>query len=379
MGRRVRWLITILPLVLLLTLGAAAQPVVSPEVAADGRVTFRLRAPLARTVEVRCESLPRLACAAAGGGLWAAQSPPLAPDIYLYSFFVDGVELPDPANPRLEIKWGSLGSQLELRGDGRLPWFATNVPAGRLHQHHYYSAMAGETREFQVYTPPGYSVDGPRRYPVLHLLHGYTEDAGTWIQVGRAGVILDNLIAQGRARPMVLVMPSGYGVREVLRTGFNRARQGPLWEENIRQFRRQFLAEILPQVAAEYHVGTNRSDQAIAGISMGATEALAIGLNTPDQFGWVLALSPGGLNLDFAVNYIGYRPPGPRIWLSCGGEDALLGENQQLHQWLTAHRVAHEWASPSGGHNYRLWRRQFAELLPRLFAEPVSPQSPPVP
>ena len=182
-----------------------------------------------------------------------------------------------------------------LRGPASLPWEVTGVPRGAVHHHFYRSGVVGDNRDFYVYTPPGYDLKAKRPYPVLYLLHGYSDDASGWTAVGRAHVILDNLIAQGKAKPMLVVMPLGYGAPEIVSRNGPRLRDPGLRQRNFDKFRDALLAEVIPEVEKSYRVAKDRGSRAIAGLSMGGAESLYTGLNALDRFAWVGAFSSGGL------------------------------------------------------------------------------------
>ena len=213
---------TNLPFVLLVSVAAtaSAQTLVSPEVHPDGRVTFRLRAPNAKEVVLRCEGTKGGPMEKGAGGVWSMTTEPLKPDIYAYSFQVDGLHTIDPANPLLKYNLLNTDSQVHVPGPATLPWEINNVPHGVIHRHLYRSAIVGDECPFLVYTPPGYDPAAKEPYPVLYLLHGYSDAEDAWISVGRANIILDNLIAQGKAKPMLIVMPLGYGNKEVIANGW---------------------------------------------------------------------------------------------------------------------------------------------------------------
>lgn len=208
----------------LFTISAFAQPSVSPDVHSDSRVTFRLFAPNAKEVQLHCEGVQNTAMQKDERGVWTFTSEPLEPDIYVYSFSVDGLHLIDPANSFLKYNLLNTDSQVEVPGSNSLPWQINDVPRGQLHRHFYKSAVAGDERDFMVYTPPGYDASARKRYLVLYLLHGYSDDTTAWSAVGRANVILDNLIAGGQAKPMIIVMPLGYGTMDVVKGGWGRVR-----------------------------------------------------------------------------------------------------------------------------------------------------------
>ena len=365
----------LLAVLLLPVLSATAQPVVSPEVQADGRVTFRILAPQAREVRVDCESLKGAPMQREPGtnGLWSFTTPPLEPDIYFYSFNVDGVHLTDPANAFLKYNLLDNDSLVEVRGPDSLPWQLNDVPHGELHRHFYHSAIAGDDRDYLVYTPPGYDPTAWKRYPVLYLLHGYSDETTAWTGSGRANVILDNLIARHQAKPMIVVMPLGYGTMEVVKAGWSRVHDRALWQRNVDKFNDALLGEVMPQVEKTYRIAKSRAAHAIAGLSMGGTESLVTGLNHPDKFAWVGAFSSGGLNTNYVAQFPALNATvNDRVrllWIACGRDDKLVKDNRQFCAWLDTKGVRHTWVETPGSHSFRVWRRDLATFAPLLFRD----------
>src|SRR5262245_12847375 len=195
--------------------------IISPDVQPDGRVTFRLRATNATTVLMRCEGVKATNMIKDDQGVWSLTSEPLAPDFYVYSFNVDGVRVIDPNNPLLKYNLLNSESQVHVPGPKSLSWEINDVPRGRVNHHFYKSTVANDERDFYVYTPPGYDSAARKRYPVFYLLHGFSDDASAWTSIARANVILDNLIARQQARPMLIVMPLGYGTMDYVRAGWD--------------------------------------------------------------------------------------------------------------------------------------------------------------
>jgi enterochelin esterase family protein len=346
--------------------------VVSPEVQADHRVTFRLRAPNAKEVAVSLEGLPKsMAMQKDGQGIWSVTTEPLTPDFYGYAFVADGVRLIDPSNPLLKPSLLNISSQVHVPGPGSLPWESNAVSHGEIHQHFYTSAVVGRERDFYVYTPPGYKRGAKHPYPVLYLLHGYSDDASGWTAVGRANVILDNLIAQGKTKPMILVMPLGYGAPEILSAGANPFRDPQLRDRNFQKFRETLLSEVMPRVESSYAVIKDRNSRAIAGLSMGGSESLFTGLKDLNQFAWIGAFSSGGLSDNFEAEFPGLGAKANQqlrlLWISCGTEDQLLQFHHKLHQWLTDQGVRHVAQEVPGAHTWMVWRRNLAAFLPLLF------------
>jgi enterochelin esterase-like enzyme len=358
---------------LLLTVPAFAQPIISPEVASDGRVTFRLRATNANEVLLRCEGLSDTKLQKDDQGVWSFTSPPMEPDIYTYTFSVDGLRLLDPINPLLKYNLLNSDSELHVPGPKSLPWEINEVPRGKLHHHFYKSTVAGDERDFLVYTPPGYDPAARKRYPTLYLLHGFSDDATAWSTVGRANVILDNLIARGQAKPMIVIMPLGYGTMEYVLGGWTGARRTELRLLSFEKFRENLLQEVIPQAEQSYRISTDRKNRAIAGLSMGGAESLFVGLNALDRFAWVGAFSSGGLTTNYSQEFPQLGDKANRqlrlLWIACGKEDRLMGSNQQFVQWLDSQQVHHTWVESPGAHSFRVWRRYLAEFAPLLFQE----------
>jgi enterochelin esterase-like enzyme len=344
----------------------------SPEVQPDLRVTFRFRAPNAKLVVVNSEGVQApLPMQKDAQGVWSVTTDPLPPDFYGYSFVIDGVSLIDPSNPRIKPNLLFPQSMMHVPGPASLPWEVNDVPHGTIHHHFYRSAVVGDDRDYYVYTPPGY--DAQQAYPVLWLLHGYSDDASAWTAVGRAHVILDNLIAQGKVRPMIVVMPLGYGAPEILTAGFAAFQHPELVRRNFDKFREALLNEVIPQVAKTYHLASGRDQWAIAGLSMGGAESLYTGLNDLDRFAWIGAFSTGGLGEKFDEEFPDLDAKANSrlrlLWIACGTEDRLWEANRRFRQWLTSKGVQHTAIDTPGAHTWMVWRRNLANFAPLLFRE----------
>lgn len=351
---------------------APPAPVVSPEVQADGRVTFRFRAPNAKDVAVSIEGATKdLPMQKDEQGVWSATSEALTPDFYGYSFVADGVHLIDPSNPLMKPNILNTTSQVHLPGPSSLPWEVGDVPHGEVHHHFYKSGIVGDQRDFYVYTPPKYDGHHKEGYPVLYLLHGFSDDASGWTAVGRANVILDNLIAQGKAKPMIVVMPLGYGAPEILKGGFGAFRNTELRDRNFARFTEALLKEVLPQVESSYAVNRSRSARAIAGLSMGGSESLLTALNHLDQFAWIGAFSSGGIPEEFDKDFPGLDAKANQqiklLWIACGTEDRLIDVNRRLRKWLDEKGVRKTDIETPGAHTWMVWRRNLAEFGGLLF------------
>jgi enterochelin esterase-like enzyme len=347
-------------------------PIVSPEVHPDNGVTFRLRDPNAKEVALSLEGASKeFAMRKDEQGTWSVTTEPLAPDFYGYAFVADGVHLIDPSNPLMKPNLLNTTSQVHVPGSASLPWEVSDVPRGEVHHHFYRSAVVGDHRDFYVYTPPAYDPRGKQTYPVLYLLHGYSDDASGWTAVGRAHVIMDNLIAQGKAKPMLVVMPLGYGTPEILRRGFGAFNNVELRDSNFAKFTETSLTEVLPRVESSYLVSKDRNARAIAGLSMGGSESLLTGLNHLDKFAWVGAFSSGGLADDFDKDFPGLDAKANQqlklLWIACGTDDRLIELNRKLRAWLEAKGIHKVDVETPGAHTWMVWRRNLAAFTGLLF------------
>jgi enterochelin esterase family protein len=365
---------TLALLVLLSAFNSAfSQGIISPEVDQNGRVTFRLSAPNAKGVQLHCEAVKAATMLRDDQGVWSFTTEPLEPDLYVYSFEVDGVRTIDPKNPLIKYNLLNTESQVHVPGPQSLPWEISDAPRGQVHHHFYRSAAAGDDRDFYVYTPPGYDPAASARYPVLYLLHGYSDDATAWVSVGRANVILDNLIARKQAKPMIIVMPLGYGTMDIVNAGWQRVRDRQLWQRNQDQFRETLLKEVIPTVEKNYRVLADRNSRAIAGLSMGGSESLLVGLNELERFAWVGSFSAGGLGTNLDSQFPGLdekaKPKLRLLWVGCGEQDGLVGSNKALSEWLKSKGIEHTWVQTPGQHSFRVWRRYLAQFAPLLFQD----------
>jgi enterochelin esterase-like enzyme len=346
-------------------------PLVSPEVHADGSVTFRFRAPNAVDVKLKLEGADSASTQKDDHGVWTVTTAPLAPDYYGYDFVADGVRLIDPENPLLKPNLLTTQSQVHVPGPSSLPWELNDVPHGVIHHHFYRSAVAGDDRDYYVYTPPDYDPASKKTYPVLYLLHGFSDDASGWTAVGRTNVILDNLIARGQAKSMIVVMPLGYGTMEFVRMGWEAWAHAEMRDRNFENFREILLNEVMPQVESQYRIKKDRSARAIAGLSMGGTESLLTGLNNLDKFSWIGAFSSGGIPEDFQKDFSTLNAKANQqlrlLWIACGTEDQLITVSRSLRQWLKTKGVKATEIETPGMHTWMVWRRNLAEFAPLLF------------
>jgi enterochelin esterase family protein len=340
-------------------------PVYSPEVQPDGHVTFRIRAPKAAEVKVSGEWPGGDAALTKNeDGIWSATVGPLPPELYGYGFNVDGLRIADPGNPQVKPMRSPTTSILEIPGGLIHEW--RDVPHGAVTIHHYYSKELKEWRRVHIYTPPGYEKNRAR-YSVLYLFHGSGDNDATWSVLGRANVILDNLIAAKDAKPMIIVMPDGHPL-----AGHITGAPGPeMMRRNVEAFADDVLKEVIPLAESKYRVLKERENRAVAGLSMGGGQSIDLGLNHPELFGYVAGFSsyvadPG--KAEFKVFESNAKKP-ILLWTACGKDDRLLDNAKQLDANLTQHGIAHELIVTDGNHSWPVWRKYFAQFAPLLFTK----------
>ena len=226
------------------------KPVLSHEVNADKSITFRIASPNAKSVTVGVEGKPNVVLTKNDSGVWEGTTKPLPPDIYGYTFNVDGISMFDPLNAEIKVNMIYVSNMVTVPGNPPEVWESQNVPHGGLTHHFYKSGVIGDERDYYVYTPPGYRT-GKGNLPVLYLFHGFSDDASGWSVVGKAHVILDNLIAQKKVKPMMIVMTLGYGVPDFVTRGGN-FRDRDRSTKNFTLFRQSVLEEVMPMVERDY-------------------------------------------------------------------------------------------------------------------------------
>jgi len=374
-------------IVLSLSLGVAhAQPaappaapprVLSPEVAADGKVTFRLRAAEAKAVALSSGGdLPQipfgqnLPMQKGADGVWSLTIGPVDAGAYRYAFVVDGVSTVDPAQPRVSPSNDNVWSLFTVAGAKFMD--TLDVPHGAVAEVRYYSKELGKWRRMHVYTPPGFGTS-QKSYPVLYLLHGAFDSDASWSTVGREADIIDNLIADGRAAPMLVVMPAGH-------TGPFNLGGGGAAGLGIDQFVREFERDIRPYVEHNYPVKTGPKQTAIAGLSMGGAQTLEISIKHLKDFGYVGVFSSGvlggnGANAvdDWGVKYAAQlddkaaRSQLALLWFSTGKDDFLLQTTKATVALFEKHGFKPTFKESAGGHTWINWREYLDQFAPQLF------------
>ncbi|MBL9215934.1 MAG: hypothetical protein JNG83_10705 [Opitutaceae bacterium] len=357
-----------------LGLAARAAPLLSPELHADRRVTFRYAGPEQGPVELigrgpgQHHDFPEDTYAMTRGadGVWEVTVGPLLPSLYWYRFRVAGTEVVDPVNGSVHDFFAGPWSQVEVPDPAPQPWQPSRaVPAGRVEIRRISTQGAvGWDRPVYVYLPPGYRDDAPEPLPVVYLFHGWDFNERSWIEDGRVPTILDNLIAAGRARPMAVVMPLGFSFVPL---------GVPHWpaDEEAR-WREQIVAGLIPWIEKNYRVGGDRRNRALAGFSMGGKNALVLALGDPTLTAWVAAFSSGRNGLrNYPERYEPARAPdAPRmrlIWLGWGNRDLYADQARTLVERLRADGFSVTAHESDGRHTWRVWRDSFSAFAQRVF------------
>lgn len=346
---------------------------VSPEVLADKRVTFRIYAPKATEVTLRgdwMEGAGTVKLEKNDQGVWSTTVGPLGPDFYSYAFSVDGVRTIDPKNALIKQGVTSLDSMFLLSGPDIA--FAENqaVPHGEIREVWYQSSTLGMQRRMHVYTPPGY--DSSRdRYPVFYLLHGGGDEDSGWTTIGRAGFIIDNLLAEKKAKPMIVVMPNGSLPRPA-NSPPNPAATAALQD----RFTNELMKDVIPVVEKNFRTLTGRDNRAIAGLSMGGGQTTRVVTSFPDQFAYIGIWSAGvnpQTNADFEERNAAFLASADKLnkqikvlSISVGDKDFTLAGSKNLNEVLKKHGIKNDIQITGGGHTWINWRRylnQFAQTL----------------
>jgi enterochelin esterase family protein len=297
-------------------------------------------------------------------GVWSLTVGPLPAGFYTYGYAIDGgLRMPDPTNPNLELRrWGAT-SMFIVPGTEKAVFEERPVPHGTVSVNFYDSKNLGTSRMFYVYTPPGYET-GREKYPVFYLLHGGGQIESSWTWTGHANVIMDNLLADKKIKPMVVVMPYGHIPREM------RGPEAPLAPADTLTIEKELLTGVKPIVESKYRVLTDRGHRAIGGLSMGAAQSLSIGLHHLDLFAYVAAFSGGGdrdewgkadpavLNQQLKV-----------LWMGCGTEDPGYANMKGMADFLTEKKIQHIYNESGGGHSWPNWQVYLSKYAPLLFRD----------
>jgi enterochelin esterase family protein len=346
-----------------------------PQVEQDLRVTFRIPAPGARQVLLDLGGRgDRLQMTRDGEGVWAVTTAPLTPGFHYYSFVLDGAVLTDASGEGF-FGMGRMLNGVEVPSAGEDFSDTKDVPHGEVRIRPYMTRSTGEQRKVVVYTPPDYDANPAARYPVLYLQHGQGEDRRAWCRQGRVNFILDNLIAEGKAKPMIVVMEDGGIAAGRAEGADNSTATGPAAADRLgvaRAFERVVVDELIPMVDTSYRTVPDREHRAIAGTGLGGWQALHIGLSHLDLFAHVGGFSPG-LPTDFvdrvAKDATGINGRVKLLFLSSGAAEREGNpEIMKLHETWDRARVRHlYYESPGTRHEWLTWRRSLRQFAPQLF------------
>ena len=371
------------------------QEIKSPEILPDKKVTFRMQAPQAVKVELTGDFLPTTKQETPFGtfdvpgvieltknqqGVWEFTTPePLAPELYSYTFIVDGARVTDPNNVYMIRDVGSVTSVFIIDGGIADLYKVNDVPHGSVTRRWYESPTLKMTRRITIYTPPGYETSKDK-YPVFYLLHGAGGDEEAWIALGRASQILDNLIAKGKAKPMIVVMTNGNVTQKAAPGESERGMYKPSFMEDTRmngEFEAAF-PDVIKFVESNYRTLNNKANRAIAGLSMGGFHSMYISLNFPDKFDYVGlysaaimppqpgVTSPMYENMDEKLKVQFAKPP-KLYWIACGNTDFLFEANTNFRKMLEEKKYPFVYRESPEGHIWKNWRIYLTEFVPMLF------------
>jgi enterochelin esterase-like enzyme len=358
--------------------GGGRGMLASPQVNPDKTITLRFRAPNAKEVTVIGELDGKTHPMTRGDdGVWTATIGPYAHDVYNYQFNVDGVIAMDPANPYVKLGFGNFppANLVEVPGNGLEFDDAKPVPHGTVRIETYNSKAIGAPRTLWIYTPPGYD-RGNTRYPVFYLLHGSGNIESSWMLTGRANYIMDNLIAEGKSKPMIIVNPLGYARQGV---GLGPEQAAPAQPAGAGApaggglIGKDLIEDVIPFVEKTFRVLPGPDNRALGGLSMGGGQTAAIGFARPDLFHSLVIMSAGSNNAD--TNYPKFFKDAAAtnkqlklLWMGVGKDDTLVGPSAKaLDALLTAKGIKHTFAVGEGRHEWVVWRHHLNEVAPLLF------------
>ena len=354
--------------------------VVSPEVHADKTVTFRYLAPRAKIVKLsgQFQKSP-VEMSKDSLGIWSITVGPIKPDIYPYSFQVDGVTVMDPANVAFFPNERFKASLVDVPAEQALVHALKSVPHGTV-TYEYYPSVEGSTGSFMIYTPPGYNKNTNEHYPVFYLISGTTDTEETFFKVGRTNLILDNLISEGKAKPMIIVMPYGNPAARIAEQSGKpkpadlRAREGGDAMKRAKLFEVDLVTNVIPYVEKNYRVLKDRNSRAIGGFSRGGGQTLRTAFGNMDKFAWICCYSAylSTDEMETAYKHIGQNPENTNkqlklLWVSVGDEDFLYNQTVEFIDYLKSRNVNYKSLITPGGHTWMNVKTYVAETTQLLF------------
>ncbi len=378
MKRILFFLFTVVALSMSAQRGFAPQPVNSPEIAKNGAVIFRVKAPKADTVKLIIDSRVDTLLQRQADGTWSITLRDLEPDLYMYYYVIDGMKVLDNKNAQVLRDVSTVMNTFVLDPDGDSPVAVHDVPHGEVRAVWYESPTLHETRRMMIYLPPGYELSR-QKYPVLYLLHGTGGDETVWLEQGHTAQILDNLIASGKAEPMIVVMPNGHtDTPTAPGLGPNNNEQPTFahkqWMEGT--FESSFN-DIVKWVDANLRTRASKRYRAIAGLSMGGYHSLYISANQPDDFNYVGLFSAAISRMDQGKSKIYDDLEGklvtqfkqrPRLyWIGIGSEDFLYKDNAAFREMLDKNRLRYTYHESGAGHEWANWRDYLVIFTQLLF------------
>lgn len=362
--------------------------IVSPEIANDNSVTFRMFAPNAQKVEIEGNFLPRTG---RGGrtamtkderGVWSYKTAPLQPEMHTYCYYVDGIRMTDPNNIYMCRDIATYMNYFFIDGELSANYIVRDVPHGTVSKVWYPSpGLDMDERRFTVYTPAGYE-EGKKRYPVLYLLHGAGGDENAWSELGRAAQIADNLIAQGKAEPMIIVMPNGNGAQKAVPGEYENSMQKPSFQNRRTMdgaIEMAFPKDVVGYVDAHFRTIADKNHRAISGLSMGGFHTIYISANNPDMFGYIAPMSAAinrqsrnqqqpEIYQNLEEKMVKLFQKKPKLYLiSIGKTDFLYQDNVNFRKMLDDHGCKYEYFETDEGHIWANWRKYLNNMLPKLF------------
>lgn len=354
--------------------------VVSPQINDDGSVTFRLNAPETRKAVVAGDFTTREGKDIGFGemtrneqGVWEFTTPPLRSELYSYTFVVDGVRMCDPSNVYINRDVASVMNILIVDGDRGDLYKVNDVPHGSVKRCWYDSPTLGKQRRMTVYTPAGYE-QGKEKYPVLYLLHGAGGDEEAWMTLGRTSQIMDNLIAEGRCRPMIVVMTNGNPWQQAApgESAAGMVQPAMKFDPSQKSFEEAF-GDVMTYVESNYRTIRKKEARAVAGLSMGGGHSFNISRMYPDKFDYVGLFSAAVRNVEdpeVAASLAAQRDKGFKLyWIACGNTDFLYQANRDYMKYLDSIGFPYVYRESDGGHIWRNWRIYLSEFAPMLFAK----------
>lgn len=354
--------------------------VISPQVNADKSIVFRYLAPAAKEVKLSGQfEKNQLQMTKDSIGIWSVTTKPVPPDIYPYSFIVDGVTVMDPANVAFFPNERFKASLVDVPGDTALIHAMRNVPHGSV-TYEYYPSVEGSTGSLVVYTPPGYAKDDGKRYPVFYLISGTTDTEETFFKVGKTNFILDNLIAEGKAVPMIIVMPYGNPMARIAeQTGKAKpadvmSRDGEDAIRRAKLFETDLVTKVIPYIEKNYRTINNRDNRAIGGFSRGGGQTLRTAFGNMDKFSWICCYSAylSAPEMETSFKNV-YEDPARTnkslklLWVSVGNEDFLYKSTVEFMDFLRAKNINFKSLITPGGHTWMNVKNYVATTAQVLF------------